>query len=206
MQDDPQQIAYIVDDDPAVRASLGMLLRAERFSTREFETGDAFLQAATGDLPFGCVLLDLRMPGLDGLALHREMRARRMHLPVVVVTAHGDIPLAVRAIKEGACDFVEKPYTGDMILSAARAALSKGAEGCTRAMEADTASERLAALSAREVEVLRGLLAGLPNKTVAFDLGISPRTVEAHRANVMAKLGTRSLSGAMRIALAGGLV
>lgn len=206
MANDPQQIAYIVDDDPAVRASLGMLLRAERFASREFANGEAFLQEAAGGLPFGCVLLDLRMPGLDGLAVHREMKIRRVHLPVVVVTAHGDIPLAVRAIKQGACDFVEKPYTGHMILNAARAALSKGAEECARAMEADTACERLAALSPREVDVLRGLLSGLPNKVVAYDLGISPRTVEVHRANVMTKLGTRNLSGAVRIALAGGLV
>jgi two-component system response regulator FixJ len=142
------------------------------------------------------------MPDLDGLAVNREMKLRRMRLPVVVVTAHGDIPLAVRAIKEGACDFVEKPYTGHAILNAARAALAEGAEQCARAMEADTAAERLSALSPREADVLRGLLAGLPNKALAFDLGISPRTVEVHRANVMTKLGTRSLSGAVRIALA----
>lgn len=206
MSDDSRQIAYIVDDEPAVRTSLALLLRAERFTTREFETGEAFLEAAGDGLPFGCVLLDLRMPGLDGLAVQREMAKRRVRLPVVVVTAHGDIPVAVRAIKEGACDFVEKPYTGEMIVSSARAALSEGAEECARAMEADAALDRLAVLSPRELDVLRRLLAGLPNKVVAFDLGISARTVEVHRANVMAKLGTRSLSRAVRIALAGGLV
>jgi two-component system response regulator FixJ len=206
MPDDSQETAYIVDDEPAVRASLGLLVRGEGFSTREFETGDSFLEAADAGLQFGCVLLDLRMPGRDGLAVQSHMRARRIRLPVVIITAHGDIPLAVRAMKEGVCDFVEKPYTGEMILRAARAAWSQGAEECARAMEADAAAEQLATLSPRELDVLRGLLAGLSNKVVAFDLGISPRTVEVHRANVMAKLGTRSLSGAVRIALAGGLV
>src|SRR3954452_16341509 len=202
MSDGSQETAYIVDDEPAVRASLGLLLRGEGFSTREFETGDAFLEAAGARLGFGCVLLDMRMPGRDGLTGQREMGNRRVRLPVVMITAHGDVPLAVSAMKEGVCDFVEKPYTGDMILRAARAASAQGAEECARAMEADAAAERLAALSPRELEVLGGLLAGLSNKVVAYDLGISPRTVEVHRANVMVKLGTRSLSGAVRIALA----
>jgi len=206
MPDGSEETAYIVDDEPPVRASLGLLLRGEGFSTREFETGDEFLEAADAGLGFGCVLLDMRMPGRDGLTVQREMRARRLRLPVVMITAHGDVPLAVSAMKEGVCDFVEKPYTGDVILRAARAALSQGAEDCARAMEAEAAAQRLAALSPRELDVLRGLLAGLSNKVVAFDLGISPRTVEVHRANVMTKLGTRSLSGAVRIALAGGLV
>ncbi|GAA0566382.1 response regulator FixJ [Craurococcus roseus] len=204
-----RKVAHVVDDDAAVRRSLALLLRSAGFSVQVHESGEAFLKAAesaapAGGLPFGCVLLDLRMPGMDGIAVQREMAARGLGLPVVVVTAHGDVPLAVQAMRAGASDFIEKPYGGEAIIQAAEAALARGDEDRARAREAAEAAARVAALTAREADVLRGLLAGRQNKVIARDLGISPRTVEIHRANLMDKLGVQSLSEALRTALAAG--
>lgn len=204
-----RRVAHVVDDDAAVRRSLALLLRSVGFSVRAYESGEAFLEAAEaaapgGGLPFGCVLLDLRMPGMDGLAVQREMAVRGLGLPVVVVTAHGDVPLAVQAMRAGASDFIEKPYGGDAIIQAAEAALARGDEDRARAREAAEAAARVAALTPREADVLRGLLAGRQNKVIARDLGISPRTVEIHRANLMDKLGVQSLSEALRTAMAAG--
>lgn len=198
------RVAYVVDDEATVRRSLALLLRSAGFSVRDFDCGDAFLRAAPA-LPFGCVLLDLRMPGMDGLAVQREMAPRGVRLPVVIVTAHGDVALAVQAMKAGACDFIEKPYDDETILQAAEAALARGDEERARTRDAEDAAARVAALTPREAEVLQGLVAGRSNKVIAFDLGVSPRTVEIHRANVMSKLGTRSLSEAVRVALSAGL-
>lgn len=198
------RVAYVVDDEATVRRSLALLLRSAGFAVQDFDCGAAFLHAAAA-LPFGCVLLDLRMPGMDGLAVQREMAARGIKLPVVVVTAHGDVALAVQAMKAGACDFIEKPYGDETILQAAEAALARGDEERARARDAEDATARVAALTPRETEVLQGLVAGKANKVIAFDLGVSPRTVELHRANVMAKLGARSLSEAVRVALSAGL-
>lgn len=198
------RVAYVVDDEATVRRSLALLLRSAEFTVQDFECGDAFLRAAAA-LPFGCVLLDLRMPGMDGLAVQREMVARGVKLPVVVVTAHGDVALAVQAMKAGACDFIEKPYDAEVILQAAEAALARGDEERARARDAEAAASRVAALTPREAEVLQGLVAGRSNKVIAFDLGLSARTVEIHRANLMSKLGARSLSEAVRIALSAGL-
>ena len=206
-----RRVAHVVDDDAAVRRSLALLLRSADFSVQVHESGEAFLRAAAaaaaapgGGLPFGCVLLDLRMPGMDGLAVQREMAARGLGLPVVVVTAHGDVPLAVQAMRAGASDFIEKPYRGEAIIQAAEAALARGDEDRARAREAAEAMARVAALSPREADVLRGLLAGRQNKVIARDLGISPRTVELHRANLMDKLGAQRLSEALGTALAAG--
>lgn len=198
------RVAYVVDDEPTVRRSLAVLLRSADFTVQDFDCGEAFLRAAAS-LPFGCVLLDLRMPGMDGLAVQRGMAAQGIKLPVVVVTAHGDVALAVQAMKAGACDFIEKPYDADVILQAAEAALARGDEERARARDAEEAASRVAALTPREAEVLQGLVAGQPNKIIAFDLGVSPRTVEVHRAKLMAKLGARSLSETVRIALCAGL-
>lgn len=198
------RVAYVVDDEATVRRSLAVLLRSAEFTVQDFNCGDAFLRAVA-TLPFGCVLLDLRMPGMDGLAVQREMAARGVRLPIVIVTAHGDVALAVQAMKAGACDFIEKPYDAEVILKATEAALARGDEERARAREADDAAARVAALTPREAEVLQGLVAGHSNKAIAFDLGVSPRTVEIHRANLMAKLGARSLSEAVRIALSAGL-
>ena len=199
------KVVHIVDDEAVVRRSLALLLQSAGFGCQSHPSGEAFLQAAGSGLPFGCVLLDIRMPGLDGLDVLQEMEKRGLRLPVVVVTAHGDIPLAVDAMKAGACDFVEKPYSADTILGAVTAALRRGDEVMERAREASDAAARVASLTPRESEVLQGLLAGRQNKVIAIDLGLSPRTVEIHRANLMSKLGVGSLSEAVRMALTAGL-
>ena len=207
MQDEGSvtRTVHIVDDEAIVRRSLTLLLRAAGVQAQAYESGEAFLSAAGAKLPFGCVLLDIRMPGMDGLAVMREMAARGLRLPIVIVTAHGDVPLAVEAMKAGACDFVEKPYAAASILGAVEAALSRGDEALERAREATEAAARVGALTPREREVLHGLVAGRQNKVIALDLGLSPRTVEIHRANLMGKLRAGSLSEAVRIALAAGL-
>ncbi|MBU8536608.1 response regulator transcription factor [Falsiroseomonas tokyonensis] len=193
-------IGYIVDDEAAVRRSLALLLGSAGYAVETFEGGEDFLRQATTDLPFGCVLLDVRMPGIDGVAVQREMLARGLPHPIVVITAHGDVPLAVRMMKAGACDMLQKPFTGEAVLAAAAAALTRRDEA-TAALHAQ---KRIAALTPREAEVLQGMVAGRQNKVIALELGISPRTVEIHRANLMAKLQVRSLPEAVRMALAAG--
>lgn len=207
MQDEGRKtrVVHVVDDEAVVRRSLALLLRAAGVETQIHESGEAFLRAVDAGLSFGCVLLDIRMPGMDGLAVMREMAVRGLRLPVVVVTAHGDVPLAVEAMKAGACDFVEKPYAAANILGAVEGALSRGDEALERAREATEAAARVSGLTPRELEVLHGLVAGRQNKVIALDLGLSPRTVEIHRANLMSKLRAGSLSEAVRIALAAGL-
>ncbi|PWC26676.1 response regulator transcription factor [Teichococcus aestuarii] len=202
---DEERIAYVVDDEAVVRRSVVMLLDAAGFKATAFESGESFLAAAAAGLPFGCLLLDLRMPGMDGLAVQREPAARGIDMPVVVITAHGDVPVAVQAMKLGAVDFIEKPYDGEALLRAAGAALAGGAERQAQQREAAEAAERLALLTPRESEVVRGLVAGRQNKEIARDLQLSPRTVEVHRANAMEKLGARSVSEAVRLALVAGI-
>ncbi|HEV7267781.1 MAG TPA: response regulator [Falsiroseomonas sp.] len=197
--------AYVVDDGAAVRRSLSLLLRSAGYEVETFADGEAFLEAATAELPFGCVLLDVRMPGLDGLSVQRRLSERRLPHPVIVISAHGDVPLAVQAMKAGACDFIEKPFEGEDILHAVEAALEHGSAAQAEAREAAEAAARIACLSAREGEVLQGLVAGRQNKVIAQHLGISPRTVEIHRGNLMGKLGARSLPEAVRMALAAGV-
>ncbi len=196
---------YVVDDEAAVRRSLALLLKSAGFTVRDFDSADAFLTAATEGLPFGCLLLDVRMPGMDGLALQSAMTEKRLQFPIVIVTAHGDVALAVSAMKAGACDFIEKPYTASSIIGAAESALKRRDELVARAEEAADAAARIATLSPRETEVLLGLVAGQANKVIAFDLDVSTRTVEFHRANLMEKLAVGSLSEAVRLALAAGL-
>ena len=192
--------AYVVDDEAVVRRSLVLLLRSAGFEAEAFPSGEAFLDAS--EPAFGCVLLDLRMPGMDGLAVQRELGSRGWTLPVIIVTAHGDVPMAVEAMRRGASDFLEKPYDSDHLLRAVDAALARGADRRARLREATDAARLLDALSPREREVLTGLVAGQQNKEIARDLSLSPRTVELHRANLMEKLGARSLSDAIRLALA----
>ena len=196
--------AYVVDDEVAVRHSLELLLGAEGYRVRSFASGESLLEAAPA-LPFGCVLLDLRMPGLDGLAVQRLLSGQRLPHPVVLVTAHGEVPLAVEAMKAGAADFIEKPFTAEEILRAVAGALDRGRAARDEAVEATQAVARVATLSPREAEVLLGLVGGRQNKVIANDLGISPRTVEIHRGNLMTKLGARSLPEAVRLALAAGI-
>jgi two-component system response regulator FixJ len=151
------------------------------------------------------VLVDVRMPGMSGLELQRELKRRAIALPVVVITGHGDIPMAVAALKAGAVDFLEKPFEKARLLDAIEAAFARLEDEAGRADRAQDAAVVIASLTAREQDVLKGLAKGLPNKTIAYDLGISSRTVEVHRANLMSKLKVRSLSEALRIAFAAGL-
>lgn len=195
---------YVVDDDAAVRDSLSLLLETQGYAVARFPSAPAFLAAAP-TLPAGVLVADIRMPGMDGLELQRHLNARAPSFPIIVITGHGDVPLAVRAMKAGAVDFIEKPFAAEAILAAVAAGLSRLSQPQSRAEPAAEAATRLAALSPREREVLIGLLAGLPNKAIAYDLAISPRTVEIHRARIMQKMQAKSLSELIRLALAAGL-
>ncbi|MBV8589763.1 MAG: response regulator [Acetobacteraceae bacterium] len=195
---------YLVDDDDAVRDSVSLLLEARGYDVRGFASAVEFLAAAPS-LPIGCVVVDIRMPEMDGLELQQRLIARKLDFPLIVMTGHGDVPLAVRAMKAGAVDFIEKPFASEAILSGLDAACRRlTALDAEDPMKAAAAS-KLALLSPRERQVLEGLLAGLPNKSIAYDLEISPRTVEIHRARVMDKMGVRSLSELVRLALAAGV-
>jgi two-component system, LuxR family, response regulator FixJ len=198
------QIVYVIDDDDAARDSLAFLLRTADFDVRSYASPKEFLAAAPG-IKGGCVITDVRMPEMDGLELLRRLRALDLNLPVIVMTGHGDIPLAVEAMKSGAIDFFEKPFGDDLMIAAVRRALGRQREDRARGEERDAVKERLSHLSARERQVLDGLVAGKANKNIAFDLGISARTVEIYRANVMTKMNAASLSELVRMALSVGL-
>ena len=190
---------YVVDDDEAIRRSLSFLLKTSGFAVRLFEGGLAFLKDV-GDLPPGCVLLDVRMPDMDGLEVQRELRARGVMLPVIIMTGHGDVDMAVSAMKVGASDFIEKPFEKYMLLTCIESARKQSVAARGASARAQEAQARLNILTDRERDVLNGLVDGLPNKSIAYDLGISPRTVEIHRANLMQKLEVKSLAEALRIA------
>jgi two-component system, LuxR family, response regulator FixJ len=195
---------YVVDDDEAIRRSLSFMLKTSGYAVRLFDGGTAFLKEAA-DLPPGCVLLDVRMPDIDGLEVQRELRARGIMLPVVIMTGHGDIDMAVAAMKAGAGDFIEKPFEKAALLGCVESARRLSAADRGANARAEDARARLNILTDRERDVLDGLVEGLPNKTIAYDLGISPRTVEIHRANLMQKLEVKSLAEALRIAFHAGL-
>lgn len=194
----------VIDDDPAMRDSLAFLLDVNGFSVTTHETAADFLDHF-GRSNVDCVVSDIRMPGMTGLDLVRKLKADAVACPVILMTGHGDFALAVEAMKAGAIDFIEKPFEDEVLLHAIRDALdsqpAKPADD-TAKRQAET---RLADLTPRERDVLRGLLAGKINKVIAHDLGISPRTVEVYRANLMAKTSVRSMSELMRIAIAAGL-
>ncbi|TIT62591.1 MAG: response regulator transcription factor FixJ [Mesorhizobium sp.] len=193
-------LVHVVDDDVDVRKSLGFLLATADFAVRLHESATAFLSTAKGNLE-GCIVTDVRMPGIDGIEFLRQLRAGGHTIPVIVMTGHADVALAVQAMKEGAADFIEKPFDDEMLIEAIRSALAnRNQANATHPQSADIRT-RLSALSERERQVLDGLVSGLPNKTIAYDLGISPRTVEIHRANVMSKMGASSLSHLVRMAL-----
>jgi len=200
----PERRVYIVDDDEAVRDSLSVLLESRAFVVRGFGSAPEFLAAAPS-LPVGCLIVDIRMPEMDGLELQQHLIDRSLGFPLIVITGHGDVPLAVRAMKAGAVDFIEKPFTSEAILDSLEVALSRLTTLDEEEPAKVAALAKLALLSPRELQVLEGLLAGLPNKSIAFDLEISPRTVEIHRARVMDKMGARNLSELIRLALAGGV-
>ncbi|MER8752779.1 response regulator FixJ [Mesorhizobium sp. M1050] len=193
-------LVHVVDDDVDVRKSLGFLLATADFAVRLYESATAFLDTATGN-PDGCIVTDVRMPGIDGIEFLRQLRTRGHMLPVIVMTGHADVALAVQAMKEGASDFIEKPFDDDILISAIRSALDKRNQANATHPQSTEINGRLSTLSERERQVLDGLVSGLPNKTIAYDLGISPRTVEIHRANVMSKMSASSLSHLVRMAL-----
>jgi two-component system response regulator FixJ len=192
-------VVHIIDDDAAMRDSLGFLLQVNRIPYRVFETAVAFL----GDLPddSGCVLTDVRMPEMNGIELVRRLKAQGYRAPVIVMTGHADVPLAIEAMKAGVVDFIEKPFDEELLLSAIRTALEQGKAQSEQDAALSETRKRIAALSPRESEVLDGLVEGKANKVIAYDLGISPRTVEIYRANLMTKMQARSLSELVRMAL-----
>jgi two-component system, LuxR family, response regulator FixJ len=197
-------IIYIVDDDEAVRDSLSLLIESAGYRARSFESAEAFLgERSLAEL--SCALIDVRMPGMDGVALQEHLATRSNHPPVIIMTGHGDVPIAVRAMKAGAIDFLEKPFEDDVLLESLRRALDVARDVRLRQSGAAEAAARIGRLSEREREVLQGLVAGHPNKTIAYDLGISPRTVEIHRARVMEKLEANSLPDLVRTALIAGI-
>jgi two-component system response regulator FixJ len=201
----PDAVVHVIDDDEAVRQSLKFLLMTAGFAVRTYDSAASFL-GALSEAKSGCVITDVRMPDVSGLDLLRRLNEIRAILPVIVITGHGDVPLAVEAMKCGALDFLEKPFDDEALLVAVRAALRH--HGADTKREADRAdiSNKLAMLSNRERQVLEGLVTGLPNKSIAFDHGISPRTVEIYRANLMSKMKATSLSDLVRMALVGGLL
>ncbi len=200
----PAGMVFIVDDDEAVRDSLEALLVAKGHAVEAYASGEAFLAAYKPEF-CGCALVDLRMPGIDGLGVIERLKARGSTLPIVVVTGHGDVPLAVRAMKAGAIDFIEKPYNNRTILDAVRQALARSGATAANGAESVKAAELVAQLTPRELEVLQHLVIGRPNKVIAYELAISPRTVEIHRANLMKKMQAGSLSHLVRLALAAGI-
>ncbi len=197
-------VIHVIDDDAAMRDSLAFLLDVNGFAPKVYETADAFMDGINL-ASLACVISDIRMPGMNGIELVRKLKGTGSTCPVILITGHGDVALAVEAMKAGAADFIEKPFDDAALLGAIRAALqalqpTQGDNAAKKAAEA-----RLAELSPRERDVLQGLVAGKINKVIAHELSISPRTVEVYRANLMAKTGARSMSELMRIALAAGL-
>jgi two-component system, LuxR family, response regulator FixJ len=193
-------VVHVIDDDAAVRHSLEFLLHSAGIAVRTYASGIAFL-GGIPELHTGCILTDIRMPALDGIALQRKLTELDVRLPVIMITGHGDVPLAVQALKAGALDFIEKPFDDERLLSAVRNALE--VSRCTQAqsLEVGAAAARLAKLTPRERQVLEGLVAGHSNQVIACDLGASPRTIEVHRARVMEKMHVRSLPELTRMVL-----
>lgn len=197
-------VIHVIDDDAAMRDSLAFLLDVNGFRPQVYESADAFLKGTNIDVA-RCIVSDIRMPGMTGVELVRKLKGGGSTCPVILITGHGDVALAVEAMKAGAVDFIEKPFDDEALLGAIRSALefrSTESEGSSARKEAEA---RLADLSPRERDVLQGLVAGKINKVIAHDLSISPRTVEVYRANLMAKTGARSMSELMRLALVAGL-
>ena len=195
-----EQTIFVVDDDAAIRDSLRMMLETAGYTVRDFASAQSFL--SDPDLRGGCLIVDIRMPGMGGLELQEELVRRKANIPVIVMTGHADVPLAVRAMRAGAIDFVEKPFDQERMLQSVSDALAAGERAQSRAAEAKQARELLNLLTPREREILDQLVKGHANKVVAHQLGISPRTVEIHRASIMEKLHARNLSNVVRTALA----
>lgn len=198
-------VVHVIDDDDAVRQSLEFLLRTAQLDVRTYDSAAAFLDTLP-QIFVGCVITDVRMPELSGIDLLKRLKELGRDVPVIVITGHGDVPLAVEAMKFGAVDFFEKPFDDDALLVAVRSALDRHQQDSKRKAEVSQIHDRLTELSNRERQVLEGLVAGHPNKTIAYDLGISPRTVEIYRANLMTKMQASSLSDLVRMALVAGVI
>lgn len=196
-----EKVVHVVDDDDSVRRSVGFMLKTAGYRVCAYASGKEILGGAKTLQP-GCVLLDIRMADMDGLEVQEALKARGVTLPVIIMTGHGDVPLSVRAMKAGAIDFIEKPFEKAVLIAAVEDGFAMLERADTARDRSKGAAVRLQVLTQREREVLDGLAKGLPNKTIAYNLGISPRTVEIHRANLMTKLGVRSLSEALRLAFA----
>ncbi|MGA7489353.1 MAG: response regulator FixJ [Xanthobacteraceae bacterium] len=193
-------VVHVIDDDVAMRESLAFLLASVGMEVQTYESAVAFLNVAR-KITAGCVITDVRMPELSGVELLRRLRELKLGIPVIVITGHGDVPLAVEAMKIGALDFLEKPFDDEVLLASVRSALNHLDQDQRRAAERSEIEARLASLSHRERDVLEGLVAGHANKQIAYDLGISPRTIEIYRANLMTKMQAASLSHLVRMAL-----
>jgi two-component system response regulator FixJ len=198
------KLIHIIDDEEAIRRSTSFMLKVAGYQVETWASGVTFLKSIK-DIEEGAVLLDVRMPDMDGLDVQAQITAQGILLPVIILTGHGDVGLAVQAMKAGAVDFIEKPVEKEQLIDALERALAKLNGRAETARLTEQAEVRLAVLTTREREVLDGLAKGFPNKTIAYDLGISPRTVEVYRANVMTKLEVRSFPEALRIAFAAGL-
>jgi two-component system response regulator FixJ len=196
---------YVIDDDEAMRDSLNFLLDSSGFGVTLFDNAQAFLDALPG-LAFGCVVSDIRMPGLDGIELLKRMKAQHSPFPILIMTGHGDVPLAVEAMKLGAVDFLEKPFEDDRLTSMIESAIHQAGPAAKSEAIAQDVAARVASLSPRERQVMEGLIAGLSNKLIAREYDISPRTIEVYRANVMTKMQANSLSELVRLAMRAGML
>jgi two-component system, LuxR family, response regulator FixJ len=199
----PRGKVYVIDDDEAMRHSLEFLLNAADFDVTLFESAQAFLDALSRT-DFGCIVSDVRMPGIDGMELLRRLRDQQCRFPVIIMTGHGDVPLAVEAMKLGAVDFLEKPFEDDLLIAMIESGLKRAEPEARNEAVTREIAERVATLSPRERQVMDGLVAGLSNKAIARGYDISPRTIEVYRANVMTKMQAGSLSELVRLAMRAG--
>jgi len=198
-------VVHVIDDDEAMRQSLAFLLGTVGMEVQTYESAMAFLAVAP-EIKSGCIITDVRMPEVSGLDLLRRVRELELGIPVIMITGHGDVPLAVEAMKIGALDFLEKPFDDEVLLASVRSALNQLDQDQRRQTERSDIQGRLETLSNRERDVLQGLVAGHANKQIAYDLGISPRTIEIYRANLMTKMQASSLSNLVRMALIAGIL
>jgi|EndMetStandDraft_8_1072994.scaffolds.fasta_scaffold342195_2 two-component system response regulator FixJ len=198
-------VVHVIDDDEAMRQSLAFLLGTVGMKVQTYESAMAFLAVAP-EIKSGCIITDVRMPEVSGLDLLRRVRELELGIPVIMITGHGDVPLAVEAMKIGALDFLEKPFDDEVLLASVRSALNQLDQDQRRQTERSDIQGRLETLSNRERDVLQGLVAGHANKQIAYDLGISPRTIEIYRANLMTKMQASSLSNLVRMALIAGIL
>ena len=196
---------YVIDDDEAMRASLLFLLDSSGFGVTVFDDAQAFLVVVPG-LVFGCVVSDVRMPGIDGIELLKRMKAQQSPFPILIMTGHGDVPLAVEAMKLGAVDFLEKPFEDDRLTTMIETAIRQAEPAAKNEAISQDIAARVASLSPRERQVMEGLIAGLSNKLIAREYDISPRTIEVYRANVMTKMQANSLSELVRLAMRAGML